>query len=157
SLATTTAGAGLLSGIAPSGSPTYAIFAIVLGAMALTWGSTTTERVLGRVDERWGLALLLFISLLAVVLRAGVEVPIVSRLARPLLAEREKTKQLETLINWVLSSEYRGSRLVLEEAVNPVDGGRDVIERWRRPPTYQEYLDEYLASRVSLDGSAPTL
>jgi hypothetical protein len=157
SLATTAASATLLPGIAPSGSPTYAIFAIVLSVIALACGWTTVEHKFGQVDRRWPVGILFVTGLLAIALRADVQIPVVSRLAQPLLAEREKTEQLESIINWILSSEYRGSRLVLERAVNPVDAGKDAIDRRRRPPTYQQYLDEYLGSRTNMDRGSATL
>ena len=150
SLTGMTVGAALLPVIAPSGSPTYAIFAIFLSAIVLAWGWTAMERVLERLSRRWVVAVLLLAGLLAGAVRIGVEVPIVSRAARPLMAEREKTAQLEAVIDWMLASEYRDWSLVLERSANPADDRGDAVDRRWRPPTYQSYLDAYLASRQAV-------
>ena len=147
SLTGMTAAAALLPTIAPSGSPTYAIFAIFLSAIVLAWGWTAMERVLERLSGRWVVAVLVLAGLLAGAVRIGLEVPIVARAARPLMAEREKTMQLEAIVDWMLTSEYRDWSLLLEGNANPADGRREAVDRKWRPPTYQSYLDAYLASR----------
>jgi hypothetical protein len=115
------------------------------------------ERVLERLSSRWGVAVLVLAGLLAGAVRIGVEVPIVSRAARPLMAEREKTAQLEAVIDWMLASEYRGWSLVLERSANPADDRGDAVNRRWRPPTYQSYLDAYLASRQAVGANPSTL
>ena len=157
SLAGMTAGAALLPIVAPSGSPTYAVFAIFLSAIGFAWGWTALELMLARLRTRWiALALVLTVLLVGVV-RVGVEVPIVSRAARPLMAEREKTRQLEAIIDWMLASEYRHAALVLERNANPAEVVRAAVDRRWRPPTYQDYLDAYLATRRGHASGQPTL
>jgi hypothetical protein len=151
SLAGMSASAALLPGIAASGSPTYAVFAVLTSTVTLVRGSTGLEGVLERVSARWVPVAFLLICLLAGALRVGVDVPIIGRLAKPLLAEREKTHQLEAVIDWMLRSEYRQWRLTLEDNANPVDAGRGAVERGRRPPTYQSYLDAFLTSQRGAD------
>ena len=157
SLACMTAGAALLPCIALSGSPTYAIFAILMSTIALAWGWVRMERILERLGCRWAIVAVVLGGLLVGALRLGVEVPIASRLSQPLLAEREKTRQLETVIDWMLESEYRSWHLALEDNANPVDAGRSAVDRARRPPTYQDYLDAYMASRRSTGSVRQTL
>src|SRR5262249_27580933 len=149
SLACMTAGAALLPAIALSGSPTYAIFVILMSTVVLARGWVAAEEVLEHVGRRWIVAAILLVSLASGALRIGVVLPIASRLAQPLLAEREKSSQLEIVIDWMLNSEYRSSDLILEDSRNPAASLRDAIDRRRRPPTYQLYLDEYLASQRS--------
>ena len=157
SLAGLTAGAALLPGIAPSGSPTYAVFAIFMSAIGFAWGWTAMERTLERLRARFIVVALVVAVLLAGAVRLGVEVPIVSRAARPLMAEREKTRQLEAVIDWMLASEYRHASLVLERNANPAEAGRAAVDRRWRPPTYQDSLDAYLATRRGAGTGRPPL
>jgi hypothetical protein len=67
--------------------------------------------------------------------RAGVQVPVVTRAASPLLTERERTYQLENILTWLHSSDYCGYEIgFTEEAENPVDSPETVITRRNRPP-----------------------
>ena len=157
SLAGLTASAALLPIIAPSGSPTYAVFAMFVSAIVFAWGWTAMERMLEPLGARWIALALVLTVLLAGAVRIGIEVPVVSWAARPLMAEREKTKQLETIIDWMLASEYRHASLVLERNANPAEVGRAAVERRWRPPTYQDYLDAYLATRRGDGTGRPTL
>jgi hypothetical protein len=71
---------------------------------------------------------------------------VISRAANPILAEREKTFQMEEIIRWMRSSEFKECRLVLtDSAENPAISTNNV-NRTCRPPTAQGYLDEYLDS-----------
>jgi hypothetical protein len=151
------ASAALLPFIAPSGSPTYAIFATFASSMVLAsdWGAI--ERRLQPLWGQWIGVAVLCAGLLVSAVRMGVEVPIASRVARPLMSEREKSRQLEAVIDWMLASEYRQWHLALERNANPVDVEREPIDRRSRPPTYQEYLDAYLNSRRDADAGQPTL
>jgi len=152
-----TASTAFLPVIAPSGSPTYSIFAVLMSTIALAWGWVAPERLLERLGLRWVVMALLLAALVAGTLRAGIHVPIASHVARPLLAEREKTRQLEAVIDWMLASEYRTWHLALEDNANPVDAVRDAADRRRRPPTYQGYLNAYLASRRGVPPHPQTL
>jgi hypothetical protein len=157
SYASMTASAALLPAIAPSGSPTYAIFAILLATIILAWGYVGVERILERVDRGWILATAFVMLCLVGALRMGFELPAVSRLAQPLLAEHEKTKQLELVIDWMLQSEYRHRYLAIETPANPVDAENGAVKRRTRPPTYQRYLDAYVTSQKGEPGGPPTL
>ncbi len=141
-------GASVLPGIAPSGSPTYAIFAVLLSTFALAEGFTVAEGVLQRVDTRWVYAVIILAVGIDGGLRAGVRIPGVSKLAQPLIAEREKTWQLESVINWMLASPYRDWNLRLDgNTENPIGDETTAINRRNRPPAYQHYIDLYLAAQ----------
>jgi hypothetical protein len=134
--------------ISPTGSPTYAVFAVYAGIAA-----TSKDNALFRYFERpfmsWvGLTCGVVAVALIVLLRVGVEVPVVSRFARPLLAEREKTFQLERIVGWWSTSEHRGRTLVLNRnASQPFEESGTLPARRFRPPTYQGYLDAYARLR----------
>jgi hypothetical protein len=147
SIAGMIAAAALLPGIAPSGSPTYAVFPVLLAVIALVWGWNRLERVLRVLDHRMLSGAAIAALVLALTIRTGVEVPIVSKLAQPLMAERERTNQLETIIEWILTSEHRSARIILEHIANPSNNIVEARHRDTRPPTYQRYLNVYLDSR----------
>ncbi len=147
SLAAMIAVATLLPAIAPTGSPTYSIYVCMLLAVAVSYEWETMEQ---KFAHLWPGAVAVSCSVaivLAIVLRAGVEVPLLSRFTTPILAERERTEQLVTIIDWWKSSPYAGQPIGLaQEAVNPVDM-KDVGERRFRPPTSKSYLARYLTYR----------
>lgn len=130
-----------------TGSPTYAIFTTLLctGALALDW--TTLEQKLKWLDWRPALTASAVIIALGVSVRAGIELPVVSRITNPILAEKEKTFQLEKMIKWMLNSNYKTFTLDFSQAaVNPVEGG-NAYRREQRPPTRKRFLDKYLEWR----------
>jgi hypothetical protein len=77
------------------------------------------------------------LGLLAIVvaIRAGISVPVVSAAARPLLAERERTFQLEYALAWLSTSKYCAHDLAFAEASgSPIDSVESAITRRYRPP-----------------------
>ncbi|MBP1656104.1 MAG: hypothetical protein H6Q31_705 [Bacteroidetes bacterium] len=137
------AGTALLPAPAASGSPTYTIFAIMActGALALAWGDAEARLA------RWGdwLAVLMVCAALVVfaLLRGGVRIPVLSRVAQPIFAERERTFQLEEIVRWLVASDYaRYEPVLLSKSGNP-RSSPNAVERSHRPPTVQEYLSKY--------------
>lgn len=71
--------------------------------------------------------------------RSGTDLPVMTGLARPLLAERERTYQLEQMLAWLRDSPYCGRSLEFtESAGNPVDSVSSAIVRRHRPPASSE-------------------
>ena len=67
--------------------------------------------------------------------RAEIKVPIVTSVARPLLAERERTYQLENILAWLHNSDYCGYEVAFaENAGSPIDSIDNAITRRNRPP-----------------------
>jgi hypothetical protein len=131
--------------ISPTGSPTYGIFAILASVAAVSSGpSRLFVKLPARVAPGLALGVATAAAALIVMLRLGVELPIVARFARPLLAERERTYQMEDIVHWWQSSDYRSLRLtLLRDASDPVDSAHGLDARQHRPPTFQGYLDAY--------------
>ena len=74
-------------------------------------------------------------AVILLMLRAGVQVPIVSKAATPLLAERERTYQLESVLAWLHISSYcDGEISFVDNAGNPVESIESAMSRWNRPP-----------------------
>jgi hypothetical protein len=68
--------------------------------------------------------------------RAGVDVPFVTSLARPLLVERERTYQLEGALAWLRQSEYCAYSVdFAQRADNPIDSVESAMTRRYRPPS----------------------
>jgi hypothetical protein len=100
------------------GSPTYTIFALTACSCVVPLGYSSLEKGSVFHDSIALVALILVISTSAF-LTTGVHLPIISRLANPLLAEKEKTFQMEDIIRWMMTSDFREYRLVLSEACGP--------------------------------------
>lgn len=131
-----------------SGSPTYSIFTIIICTVILAYKSDNLECKIIQLKKRYVLIAYVFCFVLILLLRAGVHLPVVSSLTKPILAEKEKTFQLESLISWVLNSEYKNCALLLSyDKSNPVDAGDVNIKRKHLPPTFQNYLDIYMNSK----------
>ncbi len=129
---------------APTGSPTYTIYALMVCTVLLVYRWDGLEQRLHFLRPAVALPASALAILIVVLLRSGVEIPVVGRAASPLLSEQEKTFQLETVISWMQSSPYRDFRLVLlRDAENPSEA-TDAISRTHRPPTAQVFLDRYV-------------
>ncbi len=141
------AGTAMLPAPAATGSPTYAIFVIMActGGLALAW-QEAEERILVWGDRLAALTIVVALLLL-ILLRSGVQVPVLSRVAHPIVAEREKTVQLEEIVRWLVHSEYaRYEPVLVRVSSNPREAS-DAVDRTNRPPTSQEYLSKYARSR----------
>lgn len=129
-----------------TGSPTYAIFVLMVCAAILPYGSTRLEERLGAPARIAAVVTIPAALLLLIPLRLGVDVPVVSTIARPLIAEREKTFQMEEIVSWLLESEYSDYEPMLyREVRNPTDAS-DSIDRTFRPPTNQNDLGMYVSA-----------
>ena len=138
------AGTSILPMGAHSGSPTYTVFAILLAAMATASNSARLERKLGFLDGRTMAIAYLAAATVILLLRCGIGLPGVERAARPLLAEREKSAQLESAIAWRTDQKMDGLPLLFhQQRSNPA---AEIAPPPRRylPPTYQTYLDAFL-------------
>ncbi|SCX07231.1 hypothetical protein [Mycolicibacterium fluoranthenivorans] len=136
-----------------TGSPTYVIFTLMICSAILPYGSTALEERLRAPARRTAAAIIAAASAVLVLLRVGVDVPVVSQLAQPLVAEQEKTFQMEQIARWLVSSKYSAYEPRFVRAVrNPKDAS-DSIDRTFRPPTNDEDLDMYM--RALRGPSAP--
>lgn len=118
------------------GSPMYVLFAIVVAVYVTPLGWLKGERALSFAKPRYiGAATIVFATVVLVV-RAGISVPLVTRAARPLLAERERTYQLEDTLAWLHDSDYCGCEIsYMEDAGSPVADVESALKRQHRPPS----------------------
>ena len=133
----------LLPAANPTGSPTYTIFAVLLAACASALDEPGLEVSLGRVPAAAGAAAVCALLLAALAVRAGWPVPVLSKLARPLLAEGERTRQIEVLAARLMDSRWRGEPVRFATATgDPLKV--NAIERQHRPPTEDAHLTTWL-------------
>jgi hypothetical protein len=117
------------------GTPIHALFAIIIAtyATALDWDEA--ESVISRVPNAYVISAIAAVGLVVIMVRTGMRVPVVTNVAGTLLAERERTYQLEHVLEWLHGSDYCSYQVgFVEKANNPVDSVESAIERRNRPP-----------------------
>jgi hypothetical protein len=118
------------------GGPIYALFPIVLAVVITSLGWTAAESRLRLLDRKYPVAFLSALVVIVVAMRVGVPVPVVSTFAKPLLAERERTFQLEHALAWLAKSNYCAHDIVFAQASgSPIDDVKSAIDRRYRPPS----------------------
>jgi hypothetical protein len=121
------------------GTPIYALFAIIVAVYATALGWSHVERMLSLVKIRFLIGSLAVLILIILMIRSGMVVPIVTNAAQPLLAERERTYQLERILAWQHDSKYCNYDISFAEAAgSPVYSSETAIKRTNRPPSALE-------------------
>lgn len=139
------------------GGPIYGLFPIILAVVVTPLGWTATETRLQSVGKRYAIALILGLLALVTAIRAGFSVPIVSTVARPLLAERERTFQLERALAWLSTSKYCAHDLAFVEAAgSPIDSVESAITRRHRPPSAVEDVAVFWEAALRCEANAST-
>lgn len=117
------------------GTPIYALFAIIVAVYATPLGWSEGDRALSFLQPQYVVGIsLVMVSVIAMV-RFGVRVPVVTRVASPLLMERERTYQLENALAWLHNSAYCGYEIAFaKDAGSPIDSVENAITRKNRPP-----------------------
>lgn len=118
------------------GSPVFALFAVILAVYVTPLGWPQGEKTLSFLTPRYAGGAILASIVIVLMVRAGIEVPIVTKAATPLLTERERTYQLEHILAWLHNSDYCGDEVAFaEDASSPVYDVEGAITRRHRPPT----------------------
>lgn len=127
--------AGMLPFGGGIGTPIYALFAIVVAIYVTPLGWSRAEEALSCFRTRYAIGTIVAATIVVLMVRSGINVPIVTRVARPLLTERERTYQLENILAWLHNSSYCGYEVAfVENAGNPIDSVEGAITRRNRPP-----------------------
>ncbi len=117
------------------GAPIFALFAIVIGVYVTAMGWSEAENALAFFKPRYVLATAGTLAIIVLLVRVGVNVPVVTKAAHPLLAERERTYELEDILAWLHHSGYCGDEIAFNQtAGSPIDSLRNVLNRRNRPP-----------------------
>lgn len=133
----------LTAGVLPFGggigTPIYVLFAIIVAAYVTPLGWAQAERAVSIVKTRYVVAAIVAATIVVLMVRVGTKVPMVTKVASPLLAERERTYQLENILAWLHSSDYCGYDVgFVENAGSPIEDVESAITRRNRPPAALE-------------------
>lgn len=122
----------------------YLVVIICAYTVPLNWDGF--ERKLYFIDGKLSIIFFLFIISLSLIIKQDLKIPIIPKIVRPLLIEKEKTYQLEEIITWLMKSEYKGYNLSLvsEYPVSTKLNPKSKIKQ--RIPTSNNYLNDYLNS-----------
>lgn len=142
SLALTLPAAAALPVSGSSGSPTYGLFAVMVCTAITAEGWDASERRLPLTPVLWIIPAAALAMAAAV--RAGVNLPVVSRAALPILAEKEKTWQLDRILREWPSSSHRDDALAFAESREDPVRARNALQRAHRPPTSSEQANLFL-------------
>lgn len=157
SLVMLTAAAALLPFGGGIGTPIYATFAICLAVYATQLGWVQAEKALIAIRTRHVIATIAAASMVVLLVRAGVEVPVVTRLGSRLLAERERTYQLENILAWLHRSDYCGYDVDFQvNAGNPIDSVESAMSRQNRPPASLEDVQLFWKAVLQCKNSGPS-
>ncbi|MGA5463068.1 hypothetical protein [Mycobacterium sp. NPDC050041] len=127
-----------------TGSPTYTVFALMVCCAVLPYGCGRFEERIGNRKPVAAVVVVTAASVLLVVLRFGVDVPVISRLSAPLVAEQQKTFQMEEIVRWLVASGYDDYDLrFVGQRDNPTDSA-NAVDRVHRPPTNEGDLARYV-------------
>jgi hypothetical protein len=117
------------------GGPVSALFAVIVAGYVTALGWSRAEEALSFVKTGYVTVIIIASAMVILMVRAGIDVPIVTRAASPLLTERERTYQLEKILAWLHDSQYCGYEVAFaESAGSPIDSAENVITRRYRPP-----------------------
>ena len=117
------------------GTPIYALFAIIIATYVTTIGWSRAERILSLVKPSYVIGSAIAATGVILIVRTGLELPVVTKVASPLLMERERTYQLENILAWLHTSNYCAYEIhFVESADNPIDSVDSAISRHNRPP-----------------------
>ncbi len=126
------------------GTPMYALFAIILAAYATVLGWEQAENALLFLKPRYVMGVIAAGAAVLLMIRADIQVPVLTKLASPLLAERERTYQLENALAWLHNSDYCGYQVgFVTNAGSPVDDVESAMNRWGRPPSALDDVQLY--------------
>jgi hypothetical protein len=119
------------------GTPMYALFAIIVATYVTPLGLSGVETALSSLRIQYVVGAMIVLTVVMLMVRAGIKVPVITRVAKPLLAEREKTYQLENILAWLHNSDYCSDGIAFaEDAGDPIEGVESAITRKNRPPSW---------------------
>lgn len=136
------------------GTPVFALFAIIVAVYGTVLGWSELETSLSFVKPRYVVAVTMALLAVVVMVRIGIRAPIVTRVANPLLSERERTYQLETILAWLHNSAYCRYQIAFAaNAGSPIDSMDNVLTRRNRPPSDIGDVKKFWNTVLSCDRS----
>jgi hypothetical protein len=125
------------------GAPAYGLFAIMSATAVTATGHAAIEALLQRVPALMAWALVIGALALSQAQR-HTDIPVLSRLATPLLAEKDRTQQLEQGLAWLQQSAYCHADVdFYENSLGPTLALSNIINREHRPPSQAPDVQEF--------------
>jgi hypothetical protein len=135
--------------IVETGAPTKS--ALLIPLLFIVSGSIDSEEFIKDRLRPFIAAVSPILILFALLTRLNVQVPVLTSVTRPVIAEREKTLQMDEIMEWYLNSEYRGCSLSFEVEQVPLNVKTLNIDRNALPPTADQYIAEYISSKTIIN------
>ncbi|MEP6749987.1 MAG: hypothetical protein ABJB86_19770 [Bacteroidota bacterium] len=155
------AGAGLIAvtAILPaasgSGSPTYNVF-VIMACVFVTVADNNLLEMAPAFAGKLAYLVVILLACLLPVLKSGVQIPLASSMARPVLAEEEKTHQLQDIIDWKMENkEFVPFNLQFTDTTDLPVNSKNIISRQNRPVARQTDLNFYMDNFPSKGNSNP--
>jgi hypothetical protein len=134
-LAAMLAAAGLFPLGGGIGAPIYGLFAVILACYASAIDEPLSSWVSNRMSGTVAAAAVAAVMLIALAER-WIDLPGLTTVARPLLAEKDHTYQLEAALQFIASSKLCSRDISFVESANPPRYSmNNVLERSHRPPS----------------------
>lgn len=140
-----------------TGSPTYTIFTIFICAFMTAYRSRTMKWPISEKIRFVEWALVISILLTTAVLRSEIRIPFVTKLATPLLAEKEKTHQLANILEWIKKSGHTNYQLSFTERAGSPSQIKNAVNRRNRPPAIASEVEYYLRQNKNIPTIDSTL
>ncbi len=117
------------------GTPVYALFGIIVSVYATSLDWVQAEKAVSFIKTQYVVGAIAALAIVVIMVRVGINVPVVTKVANPLLAERERTYQLEHILAWLHDSDYCAYDIAFaEKAGSPIEDVESAITRRNRPP-----------------------
>jgi hypothetical protein len=137
------------------GTPVYALFGIIVSVYATSLDWVQAEKAVSFVKTQYVIGAIAALAMVVIMVRAGINVPVVTKVANPLLAERERTYQLEHILAWLHDSDYCAYDIAFaENAGSPIDDVESAITRRNRPPADIEDVQHFWDSDLRCQNGA---
>jgi hypothetical protein len=129
----------------PGGSPSYAAVALMLGALVTVMRWPELENKLSFVNGKTACVLAMLMLAILVCLRAGMRIPVVSRLADPIMSEREKTFQMAEIVDYLMkSTRYPNVYIDFADVAELPSASGNSINRRHRPVCQPGDINPYM-------------
>lgn len=139
------------------GAPVFALFALIVAVYVTALGWLPAEKALSRLETRYVMGTIAASAIILLLVRVGINVPIVTRLGSPLLIERERTYQLEGILAWLHRSDYCGCNVAFtDNAGSPTDSVKSAMTRRNRPPAGIEDVQYFWNTALRCQNGRPS-
>ena len=139
------------------GTPIYGLFAIIVAVYVTPMGWFGAETAISSIQTRYVIGTIIASAIVLLMVRAGIQVPIVTGIAGPLLTERERTYQLESILAWLHNSDDCDYEITfVEGAGSPIDSVESAITRRNRPPAGLQDVQSFWNTVLKCQKHDPT-